>query len=488
MVESNASGFPELRFSAKLADGQHVCFFDCRFFPFTDSAADSIVGIVGGQEAIVFRLAEGNAARLEVLAWFHDDDDRTVLNSCCWALDPATGDPLLCVTGSSTRKVAKGWGSKAREEDRHVTLSIRVLDVKTNTLRRSLVGHGKEISDLTVLPTDPSIVASASMDLTVRLWSLRPEHQQQPCILLCAGDGHREGLLTLAFHDAGRYLLTGGMDHAVKLWHIPDNLRAAAPSDRPPTVHSPHFSTQGVHHGVVDCVAWYGDLILSRAAQEDKIVLWRIEGLHPTEAPPRPAPLDVGGSASASRSAFGGGYQRLLQFGAPHTQPFFMRFGLSRPLAGRPMLAMGTTEGRVLCWDLQSLEEWEDPRGAGPDAEGGAGDAHSPAAAGAREQAHRSKRGGRKGVARPLARPGPADDATTPSGLAVQAEDADLTADARRYSVEDPFRLVPCHRAAKAPAKFEAPQVAWSAGGEWMVVVGYGGTVNVYGRQAAPTT
>ena len=43
----------------------------------------------------------------------------------------------------------------------------------------------------------PTILESASMDHSVRLWSLDPKYEKQPCMLICAGEGHKEGLLTL---------------------------------------------------------------------------------------------------------------------------------------------------------------------------------------------------------------------------------------------------------------------------------------------------
>ena len=56
---------------------------------------------------------------------------------------------------------------------------------------------GQDINDLAISPQSPWILASASLDLSVRIWSLDPAHESQPCMLICAGEGHREGLLSL---------------------------------------------------------------------------------------------------------------------------------------------------------------------------------------------------------------------------------------------------------------------------------------------------
>jgi polycomb protein EED len=94
--------------------------------------------------------------------------------------------------------------------------------------------------DLAISPASPLILASASADHTVRLWSLDNAHDpsvdgRQPCAAICAGEGHRESVLSIvriacfvrleidgllepkAFHPLGRYLLSGGMDHAINL-------------------------------------------------------------------------------------------------------------------------------------------------------------------------------------------------------------------------------------------------------------------------------
>lgn len=92
--------------------------------------------------------------------------------------------------------------------------------------------------DIATHPCDQDIIASVSADSTARLWSIDPALRSQPCVLICAGNGHKETILTLvcdihipvqfnircswqdylkAFHASGRYLLTGGMDRLINL-------------------------------------------------------------------------------------------------------------------------------------------------------------------------------------------------------------------------------------------------------------------------------
>lgn len=54
----------------------------------------------------------------------------------------------------------------------------------------------QEINDLCTSPDNPRVIASASDDTTVRLWSLDAAHAKQPCICLLGGEGHSWSLLT----------------------------------------------------------------------------------------------------------------------------------------------------------------------------------------------------------------------------------------------------------------------------------------------------
>ena len=62
---------------------------------------------------------------------------------------------------------------------------------------KTFIGHGDGINDVATSPADPSIIASAADDTTIRVWSLSRAHRKQPCVALLAGEGHQWNLLTV---------------------------------------------------------------------------------------------------------------------------------------------------------------------------------------------------------------------------------------------------------------------------------------------------
>lgn len=236
---------------------------------------------------------------------------------------------------------------------------------------RSLSGHGGGILDLAVSPLSTNILASAAADNTVRLWNLHPAYAEQPCVALFAGEGHRSQVLVISFHPNGRWLLSGGVDHAVCLWAVPDLQdleRQGNMRKEPLTVYYPHFFTQELHPNFVDCLVFYGDqLIVSRASKDqndqnvdNEILIWKIDGFDCDASPPAESPVPM--PDKKTRSSFPHdvrfrGFQRLLTLSTPHTDRFYQRFGLFQYPGMRPILAAGNQKSQYCFWDLQRLDE-----------------------------------------------------------------------------------------------------------------------------------
>ncbi|MCJ1284510.1 hypothetical protein MMC26_003843 [Xylographa opegraphella] len=219
------------------------------------------------------------------------------------------------------------------------------------------------------------------------------------------------------------------------------------------------------------------------------IVLWRIEGFDSSNTPPSPSSAPTTHEFRPTRSAFGGTYQRLLQFEALETTPFYMRFSLFCQPGMRPILVIGNEKSKVFFWDLQSLEEWD---GASKEVDEDDNDT--------RFKVPRAKKGIARKVLSKQRESSIASTTTTTTNTgssvdpnhrfhstSLTATDDSVESHSRarlKFAVDDPFRALIPHRTHVVPrVTFASRQAAWSVGGEWMVVVGDQGMIALFTRQ-----
>lgn len=194
------------------------------------------------------------------IATIEDSNVDESLYTCSWVLDTAAGEAHLAIGGKCG--IVKIIHPRYQEAVVQPT--------------KCLKGHGSEIFDIKTHPTTPIIIASASRDYSVRLWNIMCE--SNPLIAILGGEqGHREPVLGLDFHPCLPTLLSSGMDHAIKLWALPDDVdyipydgEIVRPikehlddiiekqaSRKVTTQHFPLFSTHQIHSNYVDSVAWW---------------------------------------------------------------------------------------------------------------------------------------------------------------------------------------------------------------------------------------
>ncbi|KAI9888077.1 MAG: hypothetical protein M1823_000012 [Watsoniomyces obsoletus] len=424
-----------------------VTLFDVQFYPYAAPGVDPFFAVTGGRETTIFRPLRDAHRTVEVIRHFQDEDADASLNSCTWSKDPINGHPLICVTGARPR--------------------INVLDVVTGALVKTLIGHGGPINELVTSPISPQLIATGSEDGTVRVWSLDDQYQTQPGAVICTGEGYQAQLQTIAWHVSGRYLLAAGMDCTVNLWTIPELPNNRTGTDHPTVVHSPHFASSAIHSHYIDCVLFYGDLIFSKCAFEHQIVLWRIKGFDSTAPPPDPDDAPTPRLNEATRSAFGDGYERLLQFRTYDVDPFYIRFTLFVAHSKHPILAAGNNADHIFLWDLRQLMDWA------PNA-----DLPFPTAV-------------RKGATRPLndhdgsgpSRRGNSATSVASSGPTSSTLSRSGAQPGKAHDISDPFESIHPHSTTMLRRKgFVTRQIAFSTGGEWMVVVGELSTVAIFSR------
>ncbi|TPX06981.1 uncharacterized protein E0L32_011126 [Thyridium curvatum] len=446
-------------------------FFDVKFYPYNPVGSNPIFAAVSKKHVVVCRLSstkEKDVNPCELLKVIRDDDEEALNCSCTWTKDAATETAYLCVAGRDAK--------------------VKVYNVREGKLVTTLVGHGGEINDLATSPANPQLIASASDDTTVRIWSLAAEHAKQPCVCLLGGEGHSWNLLSVAFHDSGRYVLSAGHDQIINLWTIPD-----IPSkhmDTPMVVHYPHFSTSEIHSGLIDCVAFYGDCILSRACHEECIVLWRIEGFSSEDPPPSPdiAPT-AHDTSKLTRSAFTpltspsgqAQYTRLMQFHTPGCGvQFFMRFSMLHVPGQHPVLGFCNAQSKIFFWDMARFTTYHDFMAALQDPRR---DPNTPVARPPwLKPIVPRKRGPEPSLNR--RREASAQDSAVSGNVSTpDPEKAEVlfhgynreTIDdwEKKYSMDDPHALIRAHKfEVLSGFSLVGRQVAWSPEGDWCVIVG----------------
>jgi polycomb protein EED len=511
-------------------------FYDTKFYPYhTSSNLPPVFALVGNREIVICRpsISRNETSRrisvfrdLEIPSEAWSIPSAAILNSCAWNYVNQS-EPLISVAGPSGL--------------------IKVLNALTGELVTTLVGHGGEINDLATHTRFPWILASASGDHSIRIWDLRRriEQGENACLIICGhGHGHKEPVLTCAWHGSGAYLISGGQDHIISIWTIPDlapdgacfdpRLKASSTvrsSEETTVIHYPHFTTSAVHSNYVDCVAFYGDLILSKAAEEEKIVLWMVTGFNSRGPRPSPDSAPSTGIFEDTRSGFlpkkqyddGSSirkdtkseglsqislFTRLLEFSVPSTNVFYMRFSILIPSPAHPdlhpVLAIGNMKTKVFFWDLARLELGHDGgMSSANDDEGfkrpgtkskkkadirGSKPLDNNALAALRSVSPFASSPGRSSsivtttnasspAPFPIREPEISTTGTSPALFDVAPEPPIAEPRMSRYRIGDPFTPVQAHYSNTPNIQYHllARQTAWSPCGRWCVIAGESG-------------
>lgn len=287
---------------------------------------------VGANRITVYKIIND---LLEPVLCFADPNVNESFYCCAWAIDLKTKETVLLAAGANG--------------------IIRIISPTNPNSIKYLSGHGGAINDLKVSPKTPELVLSASKDHSLRLWNIRTD----VCIAIFGGvEGHRDEVLSSDFHCSGFRIISCGMDHSLKIWYFGEDVIAAIKLSRDyndtvsrksfPTVkkHFPTFSTRDIHRNYVDCVAWYGNFILSKSC-ENSIVCWRpgkLENLIDLSLPSK--------YTSDTTCSI------MENFVVKNCDIWFLRFSVD---SGMKFLALGNKIGQIYIFDLDSHDHDSKP-------------------------------------------------------------------------------------------------------------------------------
>ncbi len=333
----------------------------------------------------------------------------------------------------------------------------------------------------------------------------------------------------------------------VCIWTIPDlaptslffdagekSAKVLRSSAETKVIHYPHFATSAVHSNYVDCVCFYGDLVLSKAAEENKIVLWMVTGFDSRALPPSQDSAPGAGTFQDTRSGFlpqtvcsqeskttGSReplrasptiplFNRLLEFQVPFSELFYMRFSLLMPTQRdphlHPVLAIGNTKTKIFFWDLMGLEIGHDAGMTNPNDEDkfkrpgsmnkrrpgesfnrralesySASDirSESPLASSSRRSSSVITTANASSPARSsLQEPEVSTTGTSPTLFDSPSIAPSMLPRMNKYRINDPFIPVPAHYSHTPNVNYHlsARHAAWSPCGRWCVIAGESGS------------
>ncbi|MBX7104501.1 MAG: WD40 repeat domain-containing protein [Gemmataceae bacterium] len=241
-------------------------------------------------------------------------------------------DLVNCLTFSSDGK----WLATAGRD-----LSIRIWDVSTGQVARTLIGHQEAVEAIAFSPGG-AMIASVGQDQIVRLWDLDPVKP------LAVMTGHVGPVFAMAVAPDGRQVATGGADKALRLWEVATGKELA--------------SKKGIQ-GPVTALSWLADGHLVSASGDRIVRLWPA-GDAPSASWNAVAatPLALAPSPDGQSIAVGGTDRRVAVFdrAGKELTPGPVHQAAVMAIAWRPdgqWLATGSADGVVKLWDVAGKKE-----------------------------------------------------------------------------------------------------------------------------------
>lgn len=199
-------------------------------------------------------------------------DQRSIKTYTAQNVDPK---PKFTFGGHLTEGYALDW-SRTR------TGSLATGDCKKNihiwTMRAAdwnvdqmpLIGHENSVEDVKWSPDDSDILASCSVDKSLRIWDLR-EQASSRCVIKVL-DGHKLDVNVIDWNAKCKNLIvSGGDDGFVKVWDLRQLKKRSDASEE-----SSPVAQFDYHKKPITSIQWnpHDDTVLAVSSEDDRLTLW----------------------------------------------------------------------------------------------------------------------------------------------------------------------------------------------------------------------
>ncbi|CAF4114208.1 unnamed protein product [Rotaria magnacalcarata] len=278
---------------------------------------------VGANSIQVYKF-DTNTNKTQLVHAYLDPDANEEYFACAWTTidDKTETSPKVLLAAGGERGV------------------IRILDINRKSQHTALLQTGA-INHLTFAKAKPNLLCTASKNFTVTLWDVL----SSMCLVVFHGpNGHTDQVLCVDINDKCTMLASASMDRSVFVWSLAsEKVREQIDLAENPmheqqrrlikayAVAFPDIEAKAktLHSHYVDNVQWYGDALISRSA-DNTFCLWQ--------------PI-IGNTTKASS------FKLLLKW-IVHEKEYiwFLKLDICR---ASQLLAIGTLDGQIQVWDLR---------------------------------------------------------------------------------------------------------------------------------------
>ena len=135
-----------------------------------------------------------------------------------------------------------------------------------------LVGHTDSVEDLQWSPNEPNIIASCSVDRSIRIWDIRTKAKAAIEMV----DSHSSDVNVISWNrNEKAFILSGGDDGAVKVWDL-RQFRSSRPNGQSGAGAIRPVATFKHHQAAITSVEWHptDGTVFAASSDDNQITLW----------------------------------------------------------------------------------------------------------------------------------------------------------------------------------------------------------------------